>query len=92
MWITTDSVVINAAHCSKAHGPLPLHWGHPSQGHISPDLNHSTPQRKRPGRWRGAKSDNLLSDQEAVCLQVVSGARSHLPANSPFAFRFEVTI
>ena len=27
------------------------------------------------------KSDSLLSDQEAIRLQVVAGARNHLPAN-----------
>ena len=32
------------------------------------------------------------SDQEAVCLQVVAGARNHLQANKPLAFRFEVTV
>jgi hypothetical protein len=40
-----------------------------------------------------AKSDSLLRDQEAVCLQVVAGARNHLQANyRSVAFRFEIQV
>jgi len=38
------------------------------------------------------RSDSLLRDQEAVCLQVVAGARNHLQADKSLAFRFEVTV
>ncbi len=38
-----------------------------------------------------AKSDSLLRDQEAVCLQGVAGARNYLSANRALAFRLEVT-
>jgi hypothetical protein len=38
-----------------------------------------------------ARSDSLLRDQEAVCLQVVAGARNHLQANyRSVPFTFEV--
>ena len=39
-----------------------------------------------------AKSDSLLRDQEAVCLQVVAGARNHLPANRSLGFCFEIAV
>ena len=39
-----------------------------------------------------AKADSLLRDQEAVCLQVVAGARNHLQANRSLEFRFEIRI
>jgi hypothetical protein len=46
----------------------------------------STGKRRAEIRGR-AKSDSLLRDQEAVCLQVVAGARNrqtvHLPALQP---------
>jgi len=38
------------------------------------------------------RSDSLLRDQEAVCLQVVAGARNHLQANRSLQFRFEMVI
>ena len=38
-----------------------------------------------------AKSDSLLKDQEAVCPQVVAGARNYLPANKLLEFRFGIT-
>ncbi len=38
------------------------------------------------------KSDSLLKDQEAVCLQVVAGARNHLQANRSLGFCFEIPI
>ncbi len=38
-----------------------------------------------------ARSDSLLRDQEAVCLQVVAGARNHLQAYRSLVFWFEVT-
>jgi hypothetical protein len=38
-----------------------------------------------------AKADSLLRDQEAVCLQVVAGARNHLQTNCRSVdFRFEI--
>ena len=49
-----------------------------------------TGERRAEIRGR-AKSDSLLKDQEAVCLQVVAGARNHLQANRALEFRFEVT-
>jgi hypothetical protein len=39
-----------------------------------------------------ARSDSLLGPQEAVCLQVVAGARNHVPANRPLEFGFEIVI
>jgi len=39
-----------------------------------------------------AKSDSLLRDQEAVCLQVVAGARNHLQAKRPLEFSFGIVI
>jgi hypothetical protein len=37
------------------------------------------------------KPNGLPGAQEAVCRQVVAGARNHLPANRSLAFRFQVT-
>ena len=39
-----------------------------------------------------AKSDSPLREQEAVCLEVVAGARNHLQADRPLEFRFEIVI
>jgi hypothetical protein len=49
----------------------------------------TTGERRAEIRGR-AKSDSLLRNQEAVCLQVVAGARHHLPANMSLEFRFEI--
>jgi len=62
--------------------------------HLDGDLV-IVPRPSSPGERRAeisgrAKSDSLLSDQEAVCLQVVAGARNHLPANRPLEFPFEI--
>jgi len=38
------------------------------------------------------KIDSLLSDQEAIRLQAVAGARNHLQANRPLEFSFEIAI
>jgi hypothetical protein len=39
-----------------------------------------------------AKSDRLLRDQEAVCLQLVAGARNHMQPNRSLEFGFEITV
>jgi hypothetical protein len=39
-----------------------------------------------------AKADGLLNAEEAVHLQLVAGARYHLPENKPLEFSFEVRI
>jgi hypothetical protein len=62
--------------------------------HLDGDLV-IVPRPSSPGERRAeisgrAKADSLLRDQEAVCLQVVEGARNHLPANRPLEFRFEI--
>jgi len=63
--------------------------------HLDGDLvilpRPSTTGQRRAEISGRAKSASLLRDQEAVCLQVVAGARNHLPANRAINFRFEVT-
>ena len=49
----------------------------------------TTGERRAEIRGR-SKSDSLLRDQEAVCLQVIAGARNHLQANRSLEFRFEI--
>ena len=62
--------------------------------HLDGDLV-IVPRPSSPGERRAeisgrANADRLLRDQEAVRLQVVAGARNHLPANRSVAFRFEI--
>lgn len=64
--------------------------------HLEGDLE-VVPQPSLAGERRAeirgrAKSDSLLRDQEAVCLQVVTGARNHLQANRSLGFCFEIAI
>jgi hypothetical protein len=63
--------------------------------HLDGDLvivpRPSTTGERRAGISGRVRSDSLLRDQEAVCLQVVAGARNHLQANRSVGFRFEVT-
>ena len=66
------------------------------QKHLDGDLviapRPSTTGERRAEISGHAKNDSLLSDQEAIRrLQVVAGARNHLPANRSLGFRFEVT-
>jgi hypothetical protein len=54
--------------------------------HLSGDLM-ILPRPSPAGEWRAeisgrAKSDSLLKDQEAVCFQVVAGARNHSRART----------
>lgn len=64
--------------------------------HLDGDLEIA-PLLSSPGERRAeitgrAKSDSLLSDQEAIRLQVLWGPRNDLPANRSPEFRFEIQV
>ena len=64
--------------------------------HVEGDLEivpRPSVTRERRAEIRGrARSGSAPRDQEAVCLQMLAGARNHLQANRPVEFHFEIRL